>query len=248
MPYAHHADIAIHYEVHGAGPPLVLLHGFTAQSSQWQLYGYVNALQRSHQLILIDARGHGRSAKPHARSAYRLQERLADIVAVLDALDIGRAHFCGYSMGGWLAFGMACHHPRRVASLIVGGAHPYEERFDAFHGVDGSDPDAFIAALERFIGERIGSQARAAVLQNDLAALCAAATDRESLAVCLGRTAVPSLLFVGERDRRLPLVQHAATAPGSSGPAILPGLGHAGALSARAALMPHILAFLAAQK
>lgn len=243
MPYARNDGLDIYYEAHGAGPPLVLLHGFTAQSSQWQGYGYAGALQRSHRVILIDARGHGRSAKPHAHSAYRLETRLSDIAAVLDELGIGRAHFCGYSMGGWLAFGMAFHHPQRVASLIVGGAHPYEEKLDAFRGVDGSDPDAFIAALERFIGERIGSQARRSILQNDLAALCAAATGRDSFAPCLGALSVPLLLFVGERDQRLALVRRAAEAAGAR-LVVLPDRNHANALAARAALLPHIETFL----
>lgn len=245
MPYARNDGIDIYYEEHGAGAPLVLLHGFTAQSAQWRAYGYVGELQRTHRLILIDARGHGRSARPHAREAYALQDRLADIVAVLDVLGIERAHFCGYSMGGWLAFGMAFHHPQRVASLIVGGAHPYEEKFDAFDGVDGSDPDAFIAALERFIGERVGSQTRAVILQNDLHALCAAATDRAGFADRLGALAVPLLMFVGECDQRLAAVRQAA-AQLNAALVVLPGLGHANALAARVTLLPHIKAFLRA--
>lgn len=249
MPYAHNDGFDIYYETHGAGPPLVLLHGFTASSAQWKAYGYVDALQQSHRVILIDARGHGASAKPHERSAYRQERRLADIVAVLDALDIERAHFCGYSMGGWLAFGMAFHHPRRVASLIVGGAHPYEETFEAFEGIGGIDdidPDAFMAALERFIGERIGAQARAAILDNDLAALCAAAVDRASFAACLPSLAAPLLMFVGGRDQRLESVRRAAAE--LDAPLIeLPSYGHAGALAARAALLPRIAAFLQAQ-
>lgn len=244
MPCTHHDGVDIYYEVHGAGPPLVLLHGFAAQSAQWKAYGYVGALQRSHRVILIDARGHGKSAKPHVRSAYLLERRLADVVAVLDELDISRVHFCGYSMGGWLAFGMAFHYPQRVASLIVGGAHPYEERFDAFDGVDGGDAAAFIAALERFIGERISSQARTFILHNDLAALCAAAIDRASFAPCLHALSVPLLLFVGDRDQRLALVRRAADEIAGARLVVLPGQNHASALAARAALMPHIEAFL----
>lgn len=247
MPYARNDGIDIYYEVHGAGPPLVLLHGFTAQSGQWKAYGYVDQLQRSHQVILIDLRGHGRSAKPHEPSAYRLQLRLADIAAVLRECGIARAHFFGYSMGGWLAFAMALHHPEMVASLIVGGAHPYEEKLDAFAGVNGRDADAFIAALERFIGERIGSQVRPLILQNDLAALCAAAVDRDGLAPRLGALAAPLLLFVGDRDQRLEPVRRAAAEIGNARLVVLPGLGHASALSGRVALMPHIEAFLQAE-
>jgi pimeloyl-ACP methyl ester carboxylesterase len=78
------------------------------------------------------------------------------VVAVLDALNIPKAHFCGYSMGGWVGFGMARYARHRVHSLIIGGACPCREsRWDAFRQVDGTDPDAFIAPLEEGIGERI---------------------------------------------------------------------------------------------
>src|SRR5712692_6567229 len=50
-------------------------------------------------------------------------------------------------MGGWIGFGMAKYAPERVHSLIIGGAHPYEQRLPASSRLDGSDPDAFVAAL-----------------------------------------------------------------------------------------------------
>jgi pimeloyl-ACP methyl ester carboxylesterase len=59
MPYTENHGVRIHYRVVGAGKPLVLHHGFTESIEDWSECGYVDALQSEHELILIDARGHG---------------------------------------------------------------------------------------------------------------------------------------------------------------------------------------------
>jgi pimeloyl-ACP methyl ester carboxylesterase len=79
--------------------------------------------------------------------------RVSDIVAVLDELGIEKAHYYGYSMGGWIGFGMAKHASDPLRTLIIGGAHPYADKAEPFYGVDGTDPDAFIAAMEKFVGQ-----------------------------------------------------------------------------------------------
>jgi pimeloyl-ACP methyl ester carboxylesterase len=77
-------------------------------------------------LIFVDHRGHGRSDKPHDAAAYAMPLRVADVVAVLDELQISRAHLLGISWGGRLCFGVGQHAPERVRSLISIGQHPYE--------------------------------------------------------------------------------------------------------------------------
>ena len=243
MPYADNHGMRIWYEVRGEGMPLVMLHGFTSSSAHWKVYGYASALEKTHRVVLIDLRGHGKSAKPHAREAYVLEHRLADIDAVLRECGITSAHFCGFSMGGWLAMAMAARSPGMVESLIIGGAHPYEENFTPFAGLDGSDPDAFIAALERFLGEDITPDVRRMMLLNDLHALCAAATDRASLAPVLEGLKIPAMMFVGDRDQRLAAVQRAAQEMHAR-LAIAPGVAHAGTLSASSVLVPAIKSFL----
>ena len=63
MPYAKNQGVNIHYEVEGSGPPIVLQHSFTSSLNRWRECGYVDALSADFKLILIDARGHGKSGK-----------------------------------------------------------------------------------------------------------------------------------------------------------------------------------------
>src|ERR1700726_2295119 len=103
MPYTGNQGVRIHYRIEGAGLPLVLQHGFTRSLEDWKSCGYIARLKSDYQVILIDARGHGQSDKPRDPEAYRLEKRVGDVVvAVLNDLGIGKAHYWGYSMGGWL--------------------------------------------------------------------------------------------------------------------------------------------------
>ena len=61
MPYVNNADVRIHYHIEGAGPDLILQHGLTNSIGNWYAYGFVEELKKSYRLILIDARGHGKS-------------------------------------------------------------------------------------------------------------------------------------------------------------------------------------------
>jgi pimeloyl-ACP methyl ester carboxylesterase len=85
----------------GTGPALVLQHGFTSCLEDWYECGYVAALQPKYRLILVDARGHGDSDKPHDEASYTLDRRVADVTAVLDAATIEKARFWGL-LDGWL--------------------------------------------------------------------------------------------------------------------------------------------------
>ena len=100
MPYAYNDGTRIHYRVIGEGPSLVMQHGFTSSLDHWFEYGYTCKLDDDYRLILIDARGHGLSDKPHTVESYKLEHRVQDVLSVLDQQDIQTANFHGYSMGG----------------------------------------------------------------------------------------------------------------------------------------------------
>jgi pimeloyl-ACP methyl ester carboxylesterase len=82
MPNATNVGIRIHYEVVGSGPPLVLHHGSFASGADWRDLGYADVLKHENQLILIDARGHGASDKPHNPAAYDLALRVSCFVSL----------------------------------------------------------------------------------------------------------------------------------------------------------------------
>ncbi len=210
MPFVGNDGIRIHYEVEGMGEPLVIQHGFTSSIETVRLLGYSDSLKDNYQVILIDARGHGLSDKPHAPESYGLQTAASDVLAVLDSLGIPQTHFFGYSMGGAIGFALAKFEPERLISLIVGAAHPFEDKLESFQNIDGKDPDVFVKALEAFLGEKIEPQIVPLVLTNDLEALVAAARPRPNMEDMLPALDIPCLLFAGTKDPRHPLVEACA--------------------------------------
>ena len=250
MPYANNQGVRIHYQVEGEGPPLVLQHGLFWSVEGWSRAGYVDALKSDHQLILVDARGHGASDKPHDPAAYALPMHVGDVVAVLDALDLRAAHFWGYSMGGWFGFGMAKYAPERVWALIIGGAHPYERRLPSSSRPDGSDPEAFVEAfLKRMEVDRatLSAEKEAEFFDNDFHALAAAQQDRPSLEDILPTMTMPCLLYVGEADSsNFPQVQACVQRIPNVTLVSLPGLNHPEAFYRADVVLPHTMKFLQA--
>jgi pimeloyl-ACP methyl ester carboxylesterase len=247
MPYVDHQGTRIHYQVEGDGPPLVLQHGFTGNLKRWYSFGYVGALKSNYRLILVDARGHGGSDKPHDPAAYALPMRVGDVVAVMDALNVATAHYWGYSMGGWIGFGMAKYAAQRVHSLVIGGAHPYEQRWPASSRLDGSDPEAFLAALFGRLQVDTSTMppaVREELLANDFRALAAAQQDRPSLEDTLPTMTMPCCLYAGDADPLYPKVlQCAQHIPGAISFAMA-GLDHGATFREAGLALPHIGKFL----
>ena len=136
MPYARNGDVRIHYVVEGSGPPLVLHHGFTGSGRDWETFGFVDGLRDTFQLIMLDARGHGASDKPHAPAAYGFAHGAGDVVAVLNELGLAQAHYYGYSYGGAMGWALGWYAPERFASLAIGGAHPFPPAAEVWQRFD----------------------------------------------------------------------------------------------------------------
>jgi pimeloyl-ACP methyl ester carboxylesterase len=244
VPYASNQGLHIHYEVEGEGPPLVLQHGSASSIEAWYQNGCVGSLKAHYQIILIDARGHGRSDKPRDVASYALPLRVSDVVAVLDDLGIQRTHYWGYSMGGWIGFGMAKHAASRVQSLILGGAHPYAESAEVFHDVDGTDPDAFISAMEKYVGVRVTPEVRAWILGNDLQALAAAMHDRDSFEEIVPTMTMPCFLYAGELDPRIQKIEMCAEDMPNAEFVSIYDLNHAQAYMRSGLVIPDVEKFL----
>jgi len=198
MPYVTNRGVRIHYDVEGAGPPLVLQHGYTLNSELWYRFGYVDALKPHFRLVLVDARGHGASDKPHDRASYIWPISVADILAVVDDLGIERAAFWGYSMGGAIVLGLAQHAANRVSALIVGGATAFPRSLQTLP--NGNNPEALISWQETTIGARASPEYRSLLLSSDVRALAAAAQDRPSMLDGLIKMRMPCLFYAGESD------------------------------------------------
>jgi pimeloyl-ACP methyl ester carboxylesterase len=104
----------IHYEIHGDGPPLVLLHGGVDPS---QTFGApLAAMAKTHKVIAIHMRGHGFSTDSDA--PWSTEAMADDVAAVLQHLGIGKARFMGYSLGAGVALQVAIRHPVLVEKLV----------------------------------------------------------------------------------------------------------------------------------
>ena len=124
MPFACNRGQRIHYTVTGSGPLVVLQHGLLMDADSWMQSGIVNGLTDGFRVACVDSLGHGLSDKPTESELYGQEQRSGDIVAVIDDLGYERAHLVGYSMGGWLAVGVAKYRPGRLSSLVIGGWDP----------------------------------------------------------------------------------------------------------------------------
>lgn len=244
MAYAINNGIRIHYEVECAGPPLVLHHGSFASGHEWRDLGYTDVLSRTNQLILIDARGHGASDKPHDSAAYDIASRVADVTAVLDALQIRRANFFDYSLGGWIGFGLAKHAPDRVHCLILGGAHPFADSFQGSRDKCQAGMARVVSTLTQVCGPFMTPGMLERLQANDLRAMLALSNDRTDFSEVLSTMTMPSLLFVGEDDPRLALMRQCAAALRDATFFSLPGCGHFAAWARSDLVLPHITAFL----
>jgi pimeloyl-ACP methyl ester carboxylesterase len=112
----------LYYEVRGEGEPLLLLHGLTGTSGDWEHAGRDN-LAREYQIIAADARGHGRSTNPERTLTHK---RCAeDALALLDHLGIRACKAIGMSMGGNTLLHVATMAPERITAMVLVSATMY---------------------------------------------------------------------------------------------------------------------------
>src|ERR1700759_2441609 len=110
--------VALDVEVQGEGRPVVLVHGWPDTKRLWskQVPALVDA---GFQVITYDQRGYGASDKPAAVDAYSIVFLAIDVTAILDHLDIERAHVVGHDWGSAVAWATAAFAPERVDHLVA---------------------------------------------------------------------------------------------------------------------------------
>ena len=261
MPYATSPvdRVRTHYEdAGGSGPPVLFYSGFADPLEVAEASGLARALAGEFHLIFADHRGQGGSDKPHEPGAYALTTRVADALAVLDALGIERAHFLGSSWGARLGFALGEHAPQRVLSLVLCGNQPYAWDLGSppaqavaaaiaasrQHGVTG-----FVETFEARLGYRFPEPDRTWILEkNDPAALEAAWLSAQSegpISHDLRAWRVPCLICAGEADEMHDAARRAAGEIPGARFVSLAGHSHISAFyEADDLLLPHVRALL----
>ncbi|SKC35113.1 alpha/beta fold hydrolase [Krasilnikoviella flava] len=118
--------LAMHVVEQGAGEPVLLLHGFPQHWWEWR--GVIGPLAEDHHVVCPDMRGCGWTDAPS--DGYTHDRLLADVVGLLDALGLSRAHVVAHDWGAIVGFHLGLEHPDRAASLLTMGVpHPWL-RFD----------------------------------------------------------------------------------------------------------------------
>ncbi|MFP4137624.1 MAG: alpha/beta fold hydrolase [Halomonas sp.] len=256
-----HQGVAIAYQETGEGRPIVLLHSFLGAGEVWQ--AQVPALAEQHRVINVELRGHGRSGP--IEGPFTLYDAVDDVIAVLDALGIPQAVWCGVSMGGMVALRGAIRHPRRVAGLVLMDTDAGAET--AWHRVKyramGSVVSAFgfrpllpLVAREMFGANTrrhnpgLVDETRALIARNHVpsARRCLEALmRRDSVVKRLPEIQVPALVVVGEEDRMLPPPRSRRIREGlrDASLVMIPGAGHMAPLEQPARVNAAVLAFLA---
>lgn len=254
MPFARNGDFATWYEIEGDGPPLVMYHGLTGTGNRWRDTGHVAGLRDRFTLLLLDARGHGRSSKPHDPALCTRRQRAADVIAVLDAEGIDRACYWGHSLGGMVGFTLGHDFPDRVAGLVLTGYNPapmppaeQEEVASWIAGLQGG-MESFVSGYEAAHGA-LDPVTRAKWLDNDHLALVASmeawvAGSDGSQARELPAIAAPTLLLVGTEEPFFDSVRAAAETMPDARFVPLDGFDHYQTFVRADAALPHAIPFL----
>ena len=187
----------------GDAEPVLLIHGFASSAQvNWVSPGWMKTLNDAgYRAMAFDNRGHGASSKSYEPADYTPQKMAGDAAALLDHLNIPRAHVMGYSMGARIAAFLALAEPAMVATLVFGGLG-----IGMVEGVGDWDPiaEALLDPDPSKITHPRGKTFRAFADQTR--------SDRRALAACIStsrtlisedaiaRIAQPTLIAVGTND------------------------------------------------
>lgn len=233
MPYVtvgkeNSGDIQLHYEDHGSGDPVVLIHGYPLSGASWEKQVPV-LLEAGQRVITYDRRGFGKSSQP--TTGYNYDTFAEDLHKLVTHLKLRNFALVGFSMGGGeVARYIGKHGPKGVSkAVIIGGVPPYLlKTSDNPDGVDGSvfqgiqkavaaDRYAFFTEFFKnffntdvFLGKRISEQAvqaswNVAAGASATASLACVPTWHEDFRNDLTRIDVPTLVIHGDADRIVPI-------------------------------------------
>jgi pimeloyl-ACP methyl ester carboxylesterase len=251
---------ALAYDEAGRGRAVILLHGAFLDRGTWDLQ--MPAFAARHRTVRYDIRPFGESTVPD--KPYRTTD---DLLALMDALKIERAHLVGHSFGGGVAIDFALEHPARVASLmlvnsgVAGAPMPAEEQQQAMQ-VFTSAKESEAKAVEAWLALGLWSASRArSEVMKAIERITARNAARFRMAAPpfvpitppaigrLGEIRSPTLVVTGDRDtpgNRANSELAAKAIPGAR-LVVIPGADHAIPIGWAKELNEAVLAFLASQ-
>lgn len=185
-------------------PPVLLHHGYVAHSRvNWVIPGMVRRLNAAgRSVITMDARGHGRSEKPHDAAAYGESRMAQDLRCLLDELEVTEVDLVGYSMGATVAL-LAATEESRIRRLVIGGVGGDLLHLDSAYRSNGRK-----ALSKAMLGSRwsirnpmlLGFRLLADMLWADRKAMAAQALAFHSKRIPLERITAPTLIIAGDSD------------------------------------------------
>lgn len=107
--------IKLYFAIYGQGAPLILLHGGAGNGDHWA--NQIAAFAKEFQVIVVDARGHGRSTRDGTPITY--EQMADDVIALMDELKLEKAAVLGWSDGGAIGLDLAIRRPERLTKLIA---------------------------------------------------------------------------------------------------------------------------------
>jgi|SRR5215468_4115868 len=208
-------DAGIAYAVLGDGPPLVLLHPFPAHHELW--LPAAQALTSRYRIVLPDLRGHGESDVGEGPAI--MEKHAADLARVLDDAGVGRAVFCGVSIGGYILFEFWRRYRVRVEGLVLcdtrsqadtaegrgtrlkSAAEVMERGTETF--VDGMIPRLFGKTTLASRPDLVDGARRMMLKMSpeDIAQVQRGMAERPDSTPTLKTIDVPTLILIGEEDR-----------------------------------------------
>ena len=252
MSFLDRDGVRIRYERTGAGPVVLLSHGYTASGRMWA--GNVGALaDAGHTVVTWDQRGHGESDYPGDPSAYAEPLAVADMAAILDEVGAERAVIGGMSLGGYLSLAFHLAFPERTAALVLVDTGPGFRSDDARAAWNRTAEQYATDFTARGLAALAVSDERSEVdpsVHRDATGLAAAArgllAQRDDRVIAsLPTIAVPTLVVVGADDQPfLAAADHmAAKIPGAE-KVVIVGAGHASNIDQPKAFNEAVTGFL----
>ena len=250
MPTLDRDGVSIYYEVHGAGPAILLSHGYGATCRMWD--GQVAAFADRWRLILWDMRGHGKSGDPADMARYSQALTVGDMAALLDASGVEQAIIGGLSLGGVMSLAFHLAHPARVRALVLCDTGPGFRNPEARRQWN-SRAEARARELEsKGLADSGGGAETRLGTHRSARGLAGAArgmlVQHDSLLIdSLPGIAVPTLVVVGSEDKHfLGAADYMVGKVAGARKIVIPDAGHASNLDQPAAFNEALGEFLAA--